>query len=313
VEEGGRGRSYAHLHGEGYYQRGSKDTGKKELLYCFLSQNPDFEEVLQDFTRFTYSYESMYDQCVALQQRLVQPADHGARGGGREYARLAAEQDPSPSPERALRATKAERAHSRLEMRDGTPASVSRTTCRGARRRFRTFANMSVSSSTDAALTKTRPIAPTPSAASSCTSTRKATQSLEECGQLYRTRSCAPTARQSASTGVNTAIGGLWAVVAEVAAVVVEAAVEVIMEATVAAAAVAADTLVAAAGAAAERLSGWSRWRSRRRSKGTIPEGEDFAVWRWTQHKRPGAQQRRVGAASCHRCQEDFLRRQWLQ
>jgi hypothetical protein len=81
----------------GGLQGEARDKLKKELLYGYIYDNPDYKEVINDFYRYNYDYNTMYSQCVMLQQRLQtrQASSHrGGEGHGRrrhEHGRLAVE------------------------------------------------------------------------------------------------------------------------------------------------------------------------------------------------------------------------------
>jgi hypothetical protein len=58
---------------------------KKEILYTFLHGNPDFEKVLTDHDEYNYTYNSMFAQCVSVQQKLPPSSSGSHHRGGREH------------------------------------------------------------------------------------------------------------------------------------------------------------------------------------------------------------------------------------
>jgi hypothetical protein len=60
------------------------DKRKKEMLFTFISTNPDYEEVVKDYFRHIGDYPGMYSHCVQLYSRLKPVgAANGHRGGNR--------------------------------------------------------------------------------------------------------------------------------------------------------------------------------------------------------------------------------------
>ena len=51
---------YGNLQGE------DLDRLKKEILYSFLSDSPDYDAVLKDYEKYQYDYLTMYDQGVTV-------------------------------------------------------------------------------------------------------------------------------------------------------------------------------------------------------------------------------------------------------
>jgi hypothetical protein len=60
------------------------DKLKKEMLFTFISTNPDYDEVVKDYYRHIGDYPGMYSHCVQLYSRLKpMGAANGHRGGNR--------------------------------------------------------------------------------------------------------------------------------------------------------------------------------------------------------------------------------------
>jgi hypothetical protein len=92
------------------------DKLKKEMLFTFMSSNPDYEEVVKDYHRHISDYPGMYPHCVQVYSRLkpaaaVRGNRDGNRGDGgdsqsggrfrparREHGRFADERPRQDSP-----------------------------------------------------------------------------------------------------------------------------------------------------------------------------------------------------------------------
>jgi hypothetical protein len=60
------------------------DKLKKEMLFTFISSNPDYDEVVKDYYRYIGDYPDMYSHCVQVFSRLKPAATaNGKRGGNR--------------------------------------------------------------------------------------------------------------------------------------------------------------------------------------------------------------------------------------
>jgi hypothetical protein len=58
------------------------DKLKKEMLFIFISSNPDYDEVVKDYYRYIGNYPDMYSHCVQVFSRL-RPTAAANRGGHR--------------------------------------------------------------------------------------------------------------------------------------------------------------------------------------------------------------------------------------
>jgi hypothetical protein len=58
------------------------DKIKKEMLFTFISSNPDYDEVVKNYYRYIGDYPDMYSHCVQVFSRL-KPVAAANRGGNR--------------------------------------------------------------------------------------------------------------------------------------------------------------------------------------------------------------------------------------
>jgi hypothetical protein len=58
------------------------DKLEKEMLFTFISSNPDYDNVVKDYYRYIGDYPDMHSHCVQVFSRL-KPAAAANRGGNR--------------------------------------------------------------------------------------------------------------------------------------------------------------------------------------------------------------------------------------